>query len=570
MSFANTSFGTVLLSGFPAKRSHGRWWRQITVIAVCVLVSACADKFSLFDDNKPEKGRVGHVAGFLGGVAADEPRAALVGRDVLSAGGTAADAATAVYFALAVTLPSSASLGGGGSCVVYDNKTKTIEALDFLPRAPSRVPAGATRPSAIPGNARGFFVLQSKYGVLQWSELVAIAENLARFGHPVSRAFAARIAGIGDALFRDTEVRRIFANRDGKPVGEGDLLVQADLSTLLGRLRARGAGDFYTGPFARQIVDAVNGAGGSLSVEDLRDYRPRWSKPIEIPFVQNLVFAFAPPPAAAGAVSAQMTGMLLENGFKGAKADAAKHLLAETARRAFAERARWMDPDGGFKQGAASTGAQSLVAEGYLEKLMASFDPAKATPSTSLQPPPRRHLETPAATSFAIMDRHGSAVSCAVTMNNLFGTGRMARGLGMMLAAAPDQRGRTSTPIGPMILTNRFHGEVFMAAAATGGVVAPTALATVVGRTMIAEEKLATAMTAPRVHHGGEPDVLYYEKTLDAAEVTALQARGHEVAPVDALGLVNVTYCAGGMPGDARLCSTMTDPRGFGLAVTAD
>ncbi|MHA1113773.1 MAG: gamma-glutamyltransferase, partial [Alphaproteobacteria bacterium] len=74
-------------------------------------------------------GEIGAVEGFLGGVTADAPRAALIGRETLSAGGTAMDAAVAMYFAMAVTLPDAAGLGGGGVCLIHDNATALTETL---------------------------------------------------------------------------------------------------------------------------------------------------------------------------------------------------------------------------------------------------------------------------------------------------------------------------------------------------------------------------------------------------------------------------------------------------------
>nr|MBC8159411.1 gamma-glutamyltransferase [Alphaproteobacteria bacterium] len=313
------------------KGSAGRPWRQFVVASALIFLTACAI------EEEPQRGTIGFVEGFIGGVATDEPRAALIGRDILSAGGYAADAATAVYFALSVTMPSQAGLGGGGVCVVRNAVDQATKTLDFLARPPRQVPAGASRPSAIPGNPRGFFALHSKFGRLRWEELVGPAEALARFGSPVSRAFAADLAQVERALLAEAPSRRIFGHSSGKRVlREGETMTQIELAAVLGRLRREGPGAFYGGTMTRNFIEAVADAGGAMQAEDLRAYRPVWRETIAVPF-GDLTAHFASPPGAAGGVGAGMWRMLsIDDRYKAADESEKPHLLAESAMRAYA------------------------------------------------------------------------------------------------------------------------------------------------------------------------------------------------------------------------------------------
>lgn len=512
----------------------------------------------------PGQGTIGYVEGFLGGVAADEPRAALIGRDVLSAGGTAADAAVAVYLAMSVTFPSSAGLGGGGVCVVHDQPSGTTEALDFLARPPAGSPAGAERPSAVPGALRGFFALHSKYGRLRWAQLVAPAEQLARFGTQVSRAFARQMRPVERALMLDPEAARVFGADDGtRLVGEGDFLRQLDLAAVLSRLRTRGPGDFYVGQLARTYVEAVVRAGGTLDLESLRAFTPVWRETITARR-GNETIHFAPPPAAGGVLAAQLWAML-DRRYADAPREERNHLLAEVAMRGFADRSQWLAADGTITADPAD-----LIADARIDALMQSYradrhvSPAEAGLSPSARP------ENPSAATFVAVDPVGSAVACVVTLNSLFGIGRVAPGTGIVPAARPGAGGRGATAFGPMLVINENVNEFYFAAASSGGVAAPTALVGVAARVLLDGTPLSDAVASVRVHHGGEPDLVVHEQSLSAPLVQSLRWRGHRTAATPSLGYVNAVSCPDGIPPNPGTCVVAVDPRGFGLAASAD
>lgn len=516
--------------------------RAACAVSLLALLAACGE-------TKPV-GTIGYVKGFGGLVAADEPRAVLAARDILSAGGSAADAAVAAYFTMAVTQPSTASLGGGGVCVAYDKEKKRAEVVEFM-APPSAAASQSRNPTAVPANIRGFYALHARYGKLRWEQVLGEPERLARMGVPVSRAFAVDLARAAQLLANDPAARQVFMP-GGRPLAEGQVLEQRDLAAVLGRLR-RSPGDMYAGAGARELVNAVAQAGGSLTVEDMRDLKPAIREGLRVP-VGDDVAVFAEPPAVAGGVAATMTAATMRR-WEGAATDEKPHLLAEAAARAFADRGRWMLPHGWANDQAAGLGSRERAAA-----LMAGYNPDRHVPVDAA-----KATDAIPAASLVTMDAAGNAVACNVTTYGLFGNGRMAPGTGIMLAAVP---GLSSGPgaTGPVVVFNPHSQEVHFAAAASGGVTAPTALVQTLMATMVDKVPVDTAVAAPRVHHSGAPDIAFVEAGDRAADAGPLTRRGHEIKAVPLPSRVQALACAPGDP-DFNKCRIASDPRGNGFGV---
>jgi gamma-glutamyltranspeptidase/glutathione hydrolase len=131
----------------------------------------------------------------------------------------------------------------------------------------------------------------------------------------------------------------------------------------------------------------------------------------------------------------------------------------------------------------------------------------------------------PASASFATLDSKGGVVGCATTMNNLFGTGRIAPGTGILLAASPNG----ITP--PLLAAGLATRDGRFRAIATGSGQQGAAMAVAAG--------LANAVRS------NEP----------------------MPEPVPAPGRANVIGCAGLLPGAPKTCAAAADPRGSGLAI---
>ncbi|GEL64246.1 gamma-glutamyltransferase [Kozakia baliensis] len=412
------------------------------------------------------------VSGYIGAVVADEPQAALIGRDVLAHGGNAADAAAAVGMALAVTLPSRASLGGGGACLA-SRAHQAPQAFLFLPAASQN--AAASRPAALPMTPRGLFTMQLRYGSVEFSDTLKPAIRLARYGTTVSRALGTDLAAVESALLADDSARTTFTKADGGILKDGDTLSQPRLANFLERLSNVGVGDLYNGALGSIFVEGANSAGGGLDTAALRAAIPAQSPALQVTSGNSISY-FLPPPADGGYGAASV----MRNGGSAQGAVAA-----------------WR------AQHHETTANAATLAAAAQEVLDSGTTGSGTLPAL------------PASTAFVVTDNHGGAVACALTNNNLFGTGRIAEGTGVLLAASPQTM--------------------------------PTPL-------------LSAAIVQSR---GVLRGALASSGQNDAADALAAATRAvvqGTTIPHEGSGRVNSAFCRG------EQCSGDTDPRGGGLA----
>ena len=243
----------------PSSRFHSS--RAMMFLGVALTLGACSVPAVL--DNALSGGTSAPAIQTSGVVVGDEPYAVTAGRTILSQGGSAADAVTAMFFALSVTYPVSAGLGGGGVCIASNNGR--IQEFDFLPRA-----AKANGAYAVPGAVAGFSALQSAFGILPWQRDVSPGETYAATGFLVSHALSQRLATAQAVIRQDAALSAEFLDASGAPRAEGTLIRNVALSQTLATIRLSGPDGFYRGAVAAEIAQH---AAGGLSLAELAEYR---------------------------------------------------------------------------------------------------------------------------------------------------------------------------------------------------------------------------------------------------------------------------------------------------------
>ena len=501
-----------------------------------------------------------------GMVVSVSPPATRAGVEILRQGGNAVDSAIAVEFALAVAWPEAGNIGGGGFMMVHPGPSQPggpVVCIDYREVAPRRATERMFGPGdgrythkivGVPGTVHGMLTAYRRYGSLKWKYLLAPAIGLARDGVPVDAALARsinrvlRIRSVRQGTHHQ-ELVRVYGKPGGGQWQAGDRLLLPDLAATLRRIARDKDEGFYDGKTARLITQEMKRGDGLITRDDLDDYRARVREAIHGTFRGHDVYG-APPPSSGGTCVVQMLNVLEQLDLKKHPRHSARnlHVLAETMKRAFCDRARHLG-DADFVDI-----PEHLVAKSYAQELAQGINPKKATPSEELAPEIQITDESPSTTHFSVVDSSGMGVSNTTTLEGSWGARIVVRGAGFVLnnemgdfnwfPGHTDRRGRIGTPanrIRPLkrmlssqspIIVARDGRPVLVTGSPGGRSIINTSLQMVLGIVEFGED-LPTAMRAQRIHHQWLPDRLIIETHSDqisADVVKQLESMGHRVS----------------------------------------
>lgn len=507
------------------------------------------------------------VIGKKGMVVSQRAIASQIGADILQKGGNAVDAAVAVGFALAVTLPRAGNLGGGGFMLVHLTKENKTIALDYREMAPAaahrdmyldkdgNVDEKKARFSllsaGVPGTVAGLSYALDHYGTMPLSVVIEPAIQLAEQGITVSYDLS---EGIKERpRLRTPSTCKVYFKKDCVPYEAGETLVQKDLAWSLRQIQENGPDAFYKGAIARKITQEMKRNGGLITMKDLAVYHPVVRKPVSGHF-RGYEIVSMPPPSSGGVHIIQMLNILDHFPLKdtGPNSAATLHYMVETMKRAYADRSKYLgDPD------YVAVPVKGLVSKQYAAALAGEIKACCVTPSDDILPGAVAKYESPDTTHFSVMDRWGNAVSNTYTLNFSFGSGHSIPGTGILMnnemddfsaklgvpnaygllgasanAIAPGKR-----PLSSMTPTIVFKdGKPYLVTGSPGGSRIITTVLQMLINVLVYDMNVAEATHNPRIHHQWYPDILLMEPGFSPDTIKLLKDMGYKIKRSSTMG----------------------------------
>ena len=488
-----------------------------------------------------------------------------VGEKILNQGGNAYDAAIAVGFTLAVVLPRAGNIGGGGFMVMHDSITNKNYSIDYREMAPaksftnmylnedgsfntSKLSTFGYLASGVPGTVAGFWEVHQKFGSLDWELLLEDAIYYAENGFEITPYMGDMLSKYKEKLSYFEPTNRIFMKNN--PNFIGSKLVQKDLANTLKLIAAKGKDGFYAGEVAQKIADEMQKNGGLITENDLKNYTPKWRKPLISDYRNNKIITMGPP-SSGGVHIIQMLNILENYDLKqiGHNTTDYINLLAEVMKYAYADRSKHLgDPD------FFDVPILEITNKKYAKSIKNKIKIGKSTPSSKILPGSFDDNESTETTHFSVADKNGNVVSSTYTLNSTFGSGVTIKGTGILMnnemddfsasPGIPNQFGllgaeankiqpkkRPLSSMTPTIVMK--ENELFFTTGSPGGSRIISAVLQSILNIIDFEMNLEEANRSKRIHHQWQPDILQIEFSLNDNIKQQLSNLNYKVKVID-------------------------------------
>lgn len=510
-------------------------------------------------------------------VSSAHPLATQAGLDILARGGNAFDAAVAIAAALNVVEPMMSGMGGYGTILVYDAKIQKVRYLDSSGKIPLNTNADLMRAPtpdylknrrgakavSTPGNVNAWAAMSTEYGNLEWASLFESAIDLSENGFKVSPRLGGFIKG---AFPEFSDYTKSFYGKEGKPLEQGDLLVQKDLAGSFKLVAGQGKSAFYNGSIGKAVDGIMKSTGGFLSAVDLENDKAEWWEPIKINYKGYDVYTASPP--ATAFPSLVRLGLMTKMPEMEHNSVGYLHAFAEVTKHAFWSRLKYAgDPE------ITPPPLDMLLSEDYWAKTVADISTDKASAFV----PPGKEVESKNTTHFVVADQWGNIVSATQTLGNVFGSRIMAEGTGIWLNnslayctyepkgnpmdAIPGQR-KLSGDCPTIIMKD---GKPWAALGTPGGHTIGQNVPQIVLNLLEFNMEMQEAIDAPKVTFI-EPNTLAIENKIDNETFNTLKSKGHDVQRINRIGNAHGLRILYDEAGNISGYQGGADKRGEGLA----
>ena len=496
-------------------------------------------------------------------VSVSHPLAAEAGIKILKQGGNAVDAAAAIQLSLNVVEPMMSGIGGGGFIMIYNKKENKMTMIENREMAPKNVTPelfldGKGKPVpfskrhtsgkavAVPGTLMGLETSLEKYGTLKLSQVIGPAIKQAEQGVKVNWATAQYIDENVTKLKNNEAAAKVFVP-NGKPLEEGDTLVQPDLAKTFKLIKKQGSKAFYKGEIGEALTKEVQKREGTMTTEDLQNYEVKEREPIKSEYRGFEVVGAASP--SSGSLTVLQILELME-GYDvqkmGANTPEYLHYLTEAMHLAFADRAAYMADEDFY-----DVPTKGLLDEDYIKERRKLINPNRSTADVKAGDPWKYEGKEPTSmkkvkeektpigqtTHFSVMDKWGNMVAYTTTIEQVFGSGIMVPDYGFMLnnemtdfdatpggvnQVEPGKRPRSS--MSPTFVLK--DGNPFMAIGSPGGATIIASVSETIMNVLDHKMPIQDAILAPRIYSAGYPTVRW-EPGIEQNTRLELMAKGH-------------------------------------------